>query len=142
MIKKTITYVDYLGTTRTEDFYFNLSKKELTDMQMSVDGGYDKILSKMMAAANNSEIYNTFVNVVLQAYGELSPDGRYHLKEDENEHKLYKKFMQSPAYDALMDEICQNETTIAEFCKGILPKDLQAEGTEQKKPNGEFHPVK
>lgn len=141
MLKKTITYVDYLGTTRTEDFYFNLSKQELSDMQMSVDGGYNVMLEKMMNAANNKEIYNTFVEVVLKSYGELSPDGRFHIKEDDDGHKLYKRFRQSPAYDALMDEICQNETTIAEFCKGILPKAMQTEGTQQK-PNGEFHPNK
>lgn len=129
MLKKTITYTDYLGTQRTEDFYFNLSKTELSDMQMSVDGGYNVQLEKMMNAANNKEVYNTFVNVVLQAYGELSPDGKYHMKEDENGNKLYKKFKQSPAYDVLMDEICQSTETVAEFCKGILPKNLQAEGT-------------
>ena len=105
MLKKTITYVDYLGTTRTEDFYFNLSKTELSDMQMSVDGGFNVQLEKMMNAANNREVYNTFVDVVLKAYGELSPDGRFHIKEDENGNKLYKKFKQSPAFDVLMDEI-------------------------------------
>lgn len=124
MLKKTITYTDYLGTTRVEDLYFNLSKSELSDMQMSMDGGLDKWLDKIMRGKNNREIYNTFVEIVDKAYGELSPDGKYHLKEDEEGHKLYKKFKQSPAYDALMDEICQNESTIAEFCKGILPKNL------------------
>lgn len=126
MLKKTITYEDYFGNTRTEDFYFNLSKTELSNMQMSVDGGLNVQLEKMINAANNREIYNTFVNVVLQAYGELSADGKYHIKEDEEGHKLYKKFMQSPAYDALMDELCENERTIAEFCKGILPKSMQS----------------
>ena len=125
MIKKTISYIDYLGNTRTEDFYFNLSKTELADMQMSVDGGYNTILEKMIKAANNKEVYKTFVNVVLKAYGELTPDGKYHMKEDENGFKLYKRFRQSPAYDALMDEICQNESTIAEFITGIMPKEVQ-----------------
>lgn len=126
MLKKTITYTDYLGTTRVEDKYFNLSKTELSDMQMSVDGGLDKWLDKIMKGKSNREIYNTFVEIVDKAYGELSPDGKYHLKEDEEGRKLYKKFKQSPAYDALMDDICQNESTIAEFCKGILPKNLPA----------------
>lgn len=133
MLKKTVTYTDYLGNVRKEDLYFNLSKTELSDMQMSVDGGYNLQLQKIMDAANNKEIYNNFVNIVLKAYGELSPDGKYHLKEDDEGHKLYKKFRQSPAYDALMDEICQNETTIAEFCKGILPKNLQADGPAEVK---------
>ncbi len=140
MYKKTVTYEDYLGNTRTEDFYFNLSKTELSDMQMSVDGGLNVQLDKMVKAANNKEVYKTFVEIVLKAYGELSPDGKYHLKEDEEGHKLYKKFKQSPAYDVVMDEICQNESTVAEFCKGILPKSMQAEA--EQKPNGEFHPNK
>lgn len=141
MIKKTITYTDYLGNNRTEDFYFNLSKTELSDMQMSVDGGFNVQLEKMMNAANNKEIYDTFVDVVLKAYGELSPDGRYHLKEDEDGHKLYKKFKQSPAYDALMDEICQDQNTIAEFCKGILPKEVQQEGPQDHKAPANVQPI-
>ena len=137
MLKMTITYTDYLGTTRTEDFYFNLSKTELSDMQMDVDGGYNVQLEKIMNAKNNKEVYKNFVKIVLAAYGELSPDGRFHIKEDDEGHKLSTRFKQSPAYDALMDEICQNEKTIAEFCKGILPKNYPAET-----PHGEFHPVK
>lgn len=140
MLKKTITYEDYLGNVRTEDFYFNLSKTELQDMQMSAEGGLDKRLEKMINAKNNVEVYNAFVDVVLKSYGELSEDGRYHLKEDENGTKLYKKFRQSPAYDVLMDEICQSEKTVAEFCNGIVPKKMQQ--VDQQKPNGEFHLVK
>lgn len=141
MLKKTITYEDYFGTVRTENLYFNLSKTELSSMQMSVDGGLNNKLKEMLDAVNSKEIYNTFVDIVLAAYGEVSPDGKYFLKEDEEGHKLYKKFKQSPAYDALMDEICQNETTIAEFCNGIIPKEVKELGKADK-PNGEFHPVK
>lgn len=140
MLKKTITYEDYFGTIRTEDFYFNLSQTELSDMQMSVEGGLNVMLDKMIQAKNNKEIYNTFVEIVLAAYGELSPDGRYHLKEDDEGHKLYKKFKQSPAYDVLMDEICQNEGTIAEFCKGIIPKKVTEPQDHQKPAN--LQPVK
>ena len=32
MLKKTITYTDYNGSERTEDFYFNLSKAEAMEM--------------------------------------------------------------------------------------------------------------
>ena len=125
MIKKTITYEDYLGTVRTEDFYFNFSKTELSDMQMSVEGGLNVQLDQMIKAKNNKDVYAKFVDIVLNAYGELTPDGRYHIKEDENGNKLYKRFKQSPAYDALMDEICKDEASIAEFCNGIIPKSVK-----------------
>lgn len=140
MLKKTITYEDYLGNTRTEDFYFNLSKTELQDLQMSVEGGLDKRLEKMIAAKNNVDVYKAFVDVVLMSYGELSEDGKFHLKEDENGHKLWKKFKQSPAYDVLMDEICQSTETVAAFCKGIVPhQKAKIEPQDHKKP--EIHPV-
>ena len=35
MLKKTITYVDYNGNERTEDYYFNLSKAEIMETRCS-----------------------------------------------------------------------------------------------------------
>ena len=125
MLKKTITYTDFLGNVRTEDFYFNFLKSELTDMQMSVEGGLNVRLEKMLAASDKKDIYNTFVEIVLAAYGEVSPDGRYFIKKDEKGNRLADKFRMSPAYEALMDEICKNETTIAEFCNGLIPKEIR-----------------
>ena len=140
MIKKTITYKDFLGTERTEDLYFNLTKTELSDMQMSVDGGLGAKLQKMINAVDNKEVYKNFVKIVLAAYGELSADGKYHIKVDDDGHKLANKFRQSLAYDALMDDICKDDKSIAEFVNGIMPEDLKEE--VKVKPNGEFHPVK
>ena len=138
MIKKEITYVDFLGTKRTEDAYFHLSKQEMKDMQMSVEGGMDKLLEKMINGKDDKEIYNTFVDIVLKSYGVLSPDGRFHMKEDEDGHKLYKRFIQSPAYDALMDDICKDTESITNFINGIMPQDTKI----VEKPNGEYHPNK
>ncbi len=50
MVKKTITYTDYDGTERTEDFYFNLSEAEITEMQLSVEGGMRGYIEKIVAA--------------------------------------------------------------------------------------------
>lgn len=140
MVKKTIKYEDYLGNVRTEDFYFNLSKTELSDMQMSVEGGLNVQLEKMLSASDKKDIYNTFVEIVLAAYGEVSPDGRYFLKKDENGHKLSDKFRQSPAYEVLMDEICENETTIAEFCNAIIPKAIREAGENKVVPQDHKRP--
>ena len=41
MIKKTITYTDYNGLERTEDFWFNITEAEALEMEMSTTGGYD-----------------------------------------------------------------------------------------------------
>ena len=36
MIKKTITYTDYNGVSRTEDFWFNLTTAELMKMELMI----------------------------------------------------------------------------------------------------------
>ena len=47
MYKKTITYTDYNGVERTEDFWFNLSKAELVEMEMSTAGGLTDMVEKI-----------------------------------------------------------------------------------------------
>ena len=39
MLKKTIQFQDFNGNSRTEDFYFNLTQAEVTELELSVDGG-------------------------------------------------------------------------------------------------------
>ena len=47
MLKKTIKYTDYNGEEQTEDFYFNLSKAELTEMELSTTGGMVKCFKEL-----------------------------------------------------------------------------------------------
>ena len=39
MITETLTYVDFGGTERTEDFYFNLTEAEVLNLSLSKEGG-------------------------------------------------------------------------------------------------------
>ena len=55
MLKKTVTYTDYNGVERTEDFYFNLSKAEVTEMELSVDGGLAQMLENIVNSKDNKE---------------------------------------------------------------------------------------
>ena len=70
MLKKTVTYVDYNGVQRTEDFYFNLSKAEVTEMELSVDGGLSVMLENIVASKDNKQIIAIFKEIVLKSYGE------------------------------------------------------------------------
>ena len=47
MLKKTIKYTDYDGNEREEDFYFNLSKAEVTEMELSKEGGMSEYIKKI-----------------------------------------------------------------------------------------------
>lgn len=120
MLKKTITYVDYNGVERTEDFYFNLSKAEVAEMELSVQGGFSKMLEEIIASKDNVQIVNLFKQMVLKSYGEKSPDGRRFIKSDE----IAQAFAQTEAYSEIFMELALNEDKAAEFVNGILPANL------------------
>lgn len=137
MLKRTITYVDYDGNERTEDFMFNLNKSELTTMEMSHEGGMRQRLNKMIAKQDAPEIMKTFRDLIRAAYGEKSPDGRRFVKSEE----LSTAFEQTEAYNILFMELCTDAKKAAEFVEGILPADLrQAAEKEIKKSNLEVLP--
>ena len=64
MLKKTITYTDYNGNERTEDFYFNLTKAEVMEMEMGTTGGLSEMLRKIIAAQDAPAIMSTFKNLM------------------------------------------------------------------------------
>lgn len=117
MLKKTITYTDYNGNTRTEDFYFNLSQAEVTEMMLSVDGGLTEMIRRIVAAQDGKQIISTFKDIVLKAYGEKSPDGKRFVKNQE----LRDAFAQTEAYSKLFMELATDADAAAVFVNGILP---------------------
>ena len=120
MLKKTITFTDYNGVERTEDFYFNLNKAELTEMQLSKEGGLGEWLNKIIRSENRVEIMRIFKNIILKSYGEKSPDGRRFIKSDE----LSTEFSQTEAYNQLFMELIQDDKTMSDFINAIIPTDL------------------
>ena len=120
MLKKTVTYVDYNGMERTEDFYFNLSKAEVAEMELSVEGGFSKMLEEIVASKDNVRIVNLFKQMVLKAYGEKSQDGRRFVKSEE----ISQAFAQTEAYREIFMELALNTDAAAAFVNGIMPANL------------------
>ena len=120
MLKKTVTYVDYNGVERTEDFYFNLSKAEVAEMELSVEGGFSKMLEEIVNSKDNVKIVNLFKQMVLKAYGEKSADGRRFMKSEE----IAQAFAQTEAYSEIFMELALNEGAAAAFVNGIMPANL------------------
>lgn len=121
MLKKTITYTDYNGAERTEDFYFNLTKAEVMEMEMSTTGGLAEMIQKIVAAQDAPAIIKVFKDLILKAYGEKSPDGRRFMKEDENGRPLSDKFKQTEAYSILFMELATDTDSASKFVNGIVP---------------------
>lgn len=117
MLKKTITYTDYNGTTRKEDFYFNLTQAEVTELEVSVEGGLVEMINRIVAAQNGKVIIETFKDIILRAYGEKSPDGRRFIKNQE----VRDAFAQTEAYSKLFMELATDAKAASEFVNGIVP---------------------
>lgn len=128
MLKKTITYTDYNGVQRTEDFYFNLTKGEITEMQLSTSGGLGEMLTKLIAAQDTPSLIKIFKELILKAYGEKSPDGKRFVKSEE----LSTAFAQTEAFSDLFMELATNAESASAFVNGIVPADISNQAKQTK----------
>ena len=120
MLKKTMTYVDYNGTERTENFYFNLTKAEIMEMEMGTAGGLVEMINKIVDAKDAPAIINVFKELILKAYGEKSADGKRFIKSKE----ISDAFAQTEAYSELFMELATNADKASEFVNGIIPANV------------------
>lgn len=127
MLKKTITYTDYNGTERTENFYFNLSKAELIEMELSTEGGLAEMMKRITEAKDAPAIIRLFKELVLKSYGVKSDDGRRFIKSEE----LSEGFSQTEAYAQIFMELATDDEAAAAFINNVMPKDLVDQVSEQ-----------
>ena len=120
MYKKTMKYNDYNGVEREENFYFNLSKAELLEMEMSTTGGMVEMIQKIIQAKDTPSLIKIFKDMVLKSYGEKSLDGKRFIKSKE----ISEAFSQTEAYSQLFMELATNADAAIEFVNGIIPSDV------------------
>lgn len=121
MLKKAITYTDYNGVERKEDFYFNLSKAEVMEMELGTEGGLSGMIQKIVAAQDIPSIAKIFKDLILKAYGEKSADGKRFIKNPE----LSEAFSQTEAYSELFMGLATNPEEAATFVNGIMPGNIE-----------------
>lgn len=120
MIKKTVNYVDFNGEERVEDCYFNLTKAEVTELELSVEGGYAKLLEDVVASGDTANIIRVFKELVLKAYGIKSEDGRRFMKTKE----LTTEFLQTEAFSEVFMELATNAESAKAFVNGVMPANI------------------
>lgn len=123
MLKKTITYTDYNGVRRTEDFYFNLTKSELIEWQYGNDEGFSDKIERIVNANDTSIIMSMFKDILLKSYGKKSEDGRRFIKSPE----ISKEFEESPAYDDLFVSLSTDSEAAGKFISALIPDDMRAQ---------------
>ena len=126
MIKKTITYTDFNGGERTEDFYFHLTKAEITKMEMSVNGGMAERIQRIVSAQDQPAIIEVFEDLIKKSYGVKTPDGRGFVKRKED----LEAFMATEAYSQLFMELATDAAAASNFVNGIIPAELSKQIAE------------
>lgn len=124
MLKKTVTYEDFNGESNTEELYFNLTKTELTNLQLSKEGGFDTYIQRIVDAKDTPELAKAFREIILMSYGVKSHDGKRFVKIDPYGHKLADEFSQSAAFDALYMELITDDKAAAAFINGVVPQNI------------------
>lgn len=121
MIKWPITYTDYNGDERTEDFYFNLNKAEVMEMNLNANGALSEYYKRLVDLHDGKQIAEEYKKLILSAYGEKSLDGRRFVKSQ----KLRDEFEQTEAFAELYMQLATEEGAAARFIEGVLPKASQ-----------------
>lgn len=138
MLTKKIKYKDFLGVERTEDFVFNLTETELTQLELKTEGQLTSKLSKLSKSPDIPQLMEMFELIIEKSYGVISDDGRKLIKTKE----VYDDFRFTNAYDELMKELLSSDETAAKFVNGIMPADLIAKvEAESKKAKDELGKV-
>ena len=127
MLKETLKYTDYNGIERNEDFYFNLTKAEIMEMELSTAGGLTEMINKIVATQDAPAIIKVFKELILKAYGEKSPDGKRFIKSEE----ISAGFSQTEAYSDLFMRLATDTEYASKFVNGIVPKDLSEAAANQ-----------
>ena len=120
MIKKTIKYEDYNGEKKENDYYFHMNEAELTELELSTPGGLEATIKRLMDEKDGKEIVAIFKKLILESYGEKTPDGRF-----EKSPELSRKFASTAAYPVLFMELATDADAAAAFVNGMIGADQQ-----------------
>lgn len=121
MLVKTITFKDFLGKERKQDFYFHMSEAEAYKLDLKTVGGFERKLKNMTEQQDIPSFAQMLDDMILSSYGVISADGFSFEKTPE----ATKKFQESNAYSILFKELVTNGDACIDFIKGILPQEMQ-----------------
>lgn len=116
MYKKVIKFEDFNGQSREETHYFNLSKAELMEMELSTQAGVEEMIRVLIATKDNAKIVQIFKDLILKSYGIKSEDGTRFIKSQE----LRDAFEQSNAYSEFFMEILSSTDEQTRFINAVI----------------------
>ena len=119
MLKKKITYTDYNGMERTDNFYFNMTEREIVMLLARLGVEDLKEYANKLAESGDLKAMFSFVDdIILSSVGAKSEDGKRFVKNQ----KIRDDFEQSEAYNVLFMDFLQNPSSASSFASAIVAK--------------------
>lgn len=132
MLKKTISYHDYEGNPRSDDFYFHLTQVELTKINSDprFPGGLEESAIRATKNEDAGELLRIIDVLISRSYGVRLPDGAF-VKRDATGLPMYERFVNTEAYDNLLTELLKEPDGVVTFLTGCLTADAQKRVKEE-----------
>ena len=131
MLKEHLVYKDFEGNRRERDFYFNLTAQEISEMELSLNGGLHKFMEKVAQEEDQARLVQYFKEFLLKSYGKKSNDGENFVKNDQ----IREEFQSSMAFNEFWMRFVTEKGAFENFIKGVIPADLDKYTQEQNASN-------
>lgn len=125
MFKHNISYVDFNGTERKEDFYFHLSVPEVTRLEAEVGKPISDYAQELSVDKDLKKQLDFLEKMVLSSYGRKTSDGKSFYKSKE----LRAEFENSQAYAELFEQLITNPDFANRFAQGIVDNGKSKKNT-------------
>ncbi|MDO4378814.1 MAG: hypothetical protein Q4C64_06785 [Erysipelotrichia bacterium] len=121
MYKKRITFKNYNGEEISEDYYFNINKAEMLELEAQYKDGLKTHLQELLEKEDTKSIFEFIKLLILLSVGKKSDDGRLFIKND----TILNDFQYSEAYPTLLYDLFADETleSIKIFFEHIIPSE-------------------
>lgn len=120
MYVEEMTYTDFDGNERTEEFRFNLTESELRELNMRTEGGLEAYIKQIQQEADPNKIIDLFKQIIDLSYGVKSLDGKFFRKTEED----LLNFKSTQAYSDFYSNLLTDTDKASKFITGIVPKEL------------------
>lgn len=118
MFKQKISYVDFNGKERNEDFYFHLSLPEVTRLEAKIGRPMEEYVNEIVANQDLKTLIDFLETLILDSYGRKGADGKAFLKTKE----MRMEFEHSQAYAELFEMLLTNPELARKFGESVADK--------------------
>jgi hypothetical protein len=116
MLKIPITYLGFDGKEKKKDFFFNLTKGEITEIHLSLPNGLDGFLEKLHDDPNVEDVIEVFKKLILKSYGKRTATNAF-IKSKE----ISEEFAATDAYSELFLMFLENKDDfVNKFLDGVI----------------------